>query len=379
MRKQIISSALLWLIAGLILSIFTIDSGSIIGLMMTVMWGILPFVTFLMNLTVKNHVTADLELPATVEKRTEFHGKLTITNDSVFSVPKLVCRIRVTNLLTGEMSEHAVVSAASKKEPQKIDLQFSSEHCGYLKAEVTRLYLMDWIGFLPVFCKCHAEGKVSVLPDTFWPEVSLTLSSVAQEDADSWSPYQKGNDLSEIFALRDYVSGDSLKQIHWKLSSKRQKLIVKEPSLPVEKSLLIFWNKNTRTATGKEMDAMAECMVSLCQAILEQGITFTVGWTEGAVGVFENIDSDEELLAAIPRMLKHGVSVSEGIQISYRNESQQFGKTIYLAGTCPEQNEFFTAGETVLLLCGQEQESYDIPTICFGADTYEEDLEMMEL
>lgn len=377
MRKQIISSALLWLTAGLLLAMFTLKSDSLIGLSMTVIWIILPFITFLMNLSIKKHLTADLELPVTVEKKKDFYGKLILRNQSAFSVPKVLCKVKLTNLLTKETSEIYAISSAAGKEQQIIDLKFSSGHCGYLLAEVIRIYLMDWVGFLPVSCKCQTKGKASVLPDTFSPEVSLTLSSAVQEDAQNWSPYQKGPDQTELFALRDYVSGDSLKQIHWKLSSKRQKLIVKEASLPVEKSLLIFWDKNAREASGKEIDAMAECMVSLCQSILQQGISFTAGWTEGAMPVFETIDTDAQLLAAIPRMLKHGALVSENIPQIFAEMSGVFGKTIYLAGSCPEADLFH--GDISLLLCTDTQENCEFPTICFQADTYEEDLEMIEL
>lgn len=377
MRKQIICSALLWLMAGSILSIFTLKSDSLIGLSITAMWIILPFITFFMNLFIKKQVTADLELPVTVEKKKDFYGKLILRNQSSFSVPKVLCKVRLTNLLTKETSEIYALSSAAGKEQQIIDLKLSSEHCGYLLAEIPRIYLMDWIGFLPVPCQCQTKEKASVLPDTFSPEVSLTLSSTVQEDAQSWSPYQKGSDQTELFALRDYVSGDNLKQIHWKLSSKRQKLIVKEASLPVEKSLLIFWDKNTREASGKEIDAMAECMVSLCQSVLQQGISFTAGWTEGAMPIFETIDTDAQLLAVIPRMLKHGAQVSENMPQIFSEISGVFGKTIYLAGSYPETDLFH--GDISLLLCTDTQETSEFPAICFQADTYEEDLEMIEL
>ena len=241
---------------------------------------------------------------------------------------------------------------------------------------------MDWFGFLPVSCKANASGKISVLPDTFVPGISLSLSATAREDAQNWSQTHKGNDMTEVFALRDYVPGDSLKQIHWKLSSKKQQLIVREPSLSVEKSLLIFWDKNTRAVNGKEIDAMAECMSSICQEILNQGITYTIGWTEGKLFVSQKIDTDDQLLSVIPRMLKHGAEPDAGSGSFLNVQSGNYGsygKVIYLAGTYPEDFRQFSDGELSLVLCGKQNVETEFSAVFFDASNYEEDFEMIEL
>ena len=70
---------------------------------------------------------------------------------------------------------------------------------------------------------------------------------------------KKGSDYSETFQLREYVPGDSIKQIHWKLSEKLDKLVVREASLPVQKSTLVFWDKYAENGfSPEEADAMAE-------------------------------------------------------------------------------------------------------------------------
>lgn len=382
MSKKLISSACFWLMTGLILTAFLIYSGSLPVLMIQVIWIVAPFCSFLQNLFLKKKISVTATYPAAVEKNKPFFGTLTVKNDSLFSVPKVLCRLKVTNSMTGESSKQCILLSASAKEEQKTNLQLSSPHCGYLISEIQGVYLLDFIGFLPVSCKIQNREKISILPDTFTPEISLHLSAAIQEDAENWSPYKKGNDPSEVFALRDYVSGDSLKQIHWKLSSKRQKLIVREPSLPIENSLLIFWDKNTRTASAKEMDAMAECISSVCQNILEQGISFTVGWTEGALWTLEEIDHDEELLSVIPRMLKHGAMPQSENQKRIPLDPElfsSFGKVIYLAAACPEDLEIFSGSEISLLLCGKDQDEADCPTVFFDADTYQEDLAIIEL
>ena len=382
MIKKIIGSAVLWLAVWLGLSAFTIYCSSLIGLAVTVIWFAVPLVTFIMNLAVRKRLDINISVPVTMSKQRAIYGTLNVKNNSIISVPKIYCKLKITNRLTKAVTETVLTCAAASSEENAINFEIQSSQCGYLILEVSKCYLMDWIGFLPIPCICNAVGKVSVLPDTFAPGISLSLSATAKEDADNWSPYKKGMDQTEVFALRDYVPGDSLKQIHWKLSSKKQQLIVREPSLPIEKSLLIFWDKNAREASAKEMDAMAECMASVCQEILNQGTTFTVGWTEEKLCAFESIDTEDQLLTAIPRMLKHGADVSSGSGAFLNTQtgmSGSFGKVIYVAGTYPEDFEPFSDGELSLILCGKKEESLSLPAVLFDADTYEEDLGMIEL
>lgn len=382
MRKKILGSAALWIIGSLFLSAWTIYTSSLFGVAITVIWLILPVFTFLLNLAARKHITTGVTVPATMGKRNIIYGELVVKNDSFIPVSRVLCKVKVTNRLTKEVTTAVVRLSAAALEETSVKFEISSNQCGYLIAEVSKCYLLDWFGFIPLSCAVGTAGKISILPDTFVPGIVLSLSATARDDSQNWSQIHKGNDMTEVFALRDYVPGDSLKQIHWKLSSKKQQLIVREPGLPVEKSLLIFWDKNTEESNGKEMDAMAECMVSVCQEILNQGITFTVGWTEEKLCVFENIDTDDQLLAVIPRMLKHGADTSSGSGAFLNAQAGgygSYGKVIYLADSYPEDFEPFSEGELSLLLCGKENYATEVAVVFFDAEHYEEDLEMIEL
>jgi len=51
---------------------------------------------------------------------------------------------------------------------------------------------------------------------------------------------RKGTDYSEIFDLRDYRSGDDVRAIHWKLSGKLDRLVVKEASDPTRYQVVLM-------------------------------------------------------------------------------------------------------------------------------------------
>ena len=51
---------------------------------------------------------------------------------------------------------------------------------------------------------------------------------------------RKGNDLSEIYDIREYVPGDDIRSIHWKLSSKTENLILREASDPSHYNVVLL-------------------------------------------------------------------------------------------------------------------------------------------
>lgn len=382
MRKKTAASLGGWLLILLLLAGTALYAGSIYVLLGAVLWLLIPLVSFLINLGIRKKLEITIEMPVSAAKKTDLSGCVIIKNKSRLPAARIRCRIQIRNRLTGETGEQLLELSAAPGQSAHGSFTVQSEYCGYLETAVKKVWLMDWMGFLPLPCKAETTAGTSVLPDTFVPDIYLNLSAVQSEDAEDWSPYRKGSDQTEVFALRDYVPGDSLKQIHWKLSSKKRELIVKEASYPIEKSLLIFWDKNTAEASAAEMDACAECVSSISQAVLKEGYSFTLGWTEERQLVLEEIDTEEELLQAIPRMVKYGQgegSVSGSALYGQEETKNSYGKVLYLAKTLPEDFTPFPCADLTLLLCTKEAVETEWRTLYFGADTYQEDLENPEL
>lgn len=85
---------------------------------------------------------------------------------------------------------------------------------------------MTGIFFIPIKLDCNIS--CDVMPKTKKPSVLPDSSKISIV---GYKP--KNGGFSDYYELRQYQSGDSLKNIHWKLSSKYDDLIVREPSLPV--------------------------------------------------------------------------------------------------------------------------------------------------
>lgn len=377
MRKRVVLSFLTWICIWILLGILFLWQMGPFAVAAILFWTILPLVSWGLNLYSKKQIRVSIKTPAMASKKQEIQGTFVVKNKGRLPIGCIYCKAEMKNRLTGECKTQWIVLSAAAKDRTEKSFQFSCEYCGYVVIKIEELYLMDWFGFLPVRVKTEAVSKCSVVPDTFSLDILLSISTAQSSDSDSWSQVQKGNDYSEVFAIREYVPGDSLKQIHWKLSSKLNELLVKEPSLPTEKSLLLFWDKNTAEADPKEMDAMAEVTASVAQVLTEQGVPYKFGWTDGGTVVLEDVESEEQLIPLIPRMIKTGREQAETDRNS-QNIQENFGKIIYFSKEIPEDLDMFCFTDLVYVLCGSQQDSQWM-TVSYGPETYAEDLQKIEL
>ena len=328
--------------------------------------------SFGITFAVKNKITAKAVLPPTAEKGREVCGKIVLENKSTFPIFKAICEVSVKNNLTGEENRMNIALSAPPKGKTEGEFCLSSEFCGYITAKAERIFLTDIFGIFPLEAKNFSspKGKTTVLPETFAPVIVFNGILLVPEDSESYAPDKKGNDYSETFQIREYSPGDSIKQIHWKLSEKLDKTIVRDASLPIAKNIMLFWDKTAGSA--KEIDAMAEVCSSVAESLLKSGYEFMLGFSEKNKAEFAEIKTEEELLEAIPRMIKFGGEKSEK---GFENAFEHFGKVIYVAKEPPE-NLFEKEGVS-LLICDKSVTGANITV--FGAESYAEDLEFLEL
>ena len=162
-----------------------------------------------------------------------------------------------------------------------------------------------------------------------------------------------------MFQIRDYVPGDSQRQIHWKLSHKYGKLIVKDPSLPITRSAAVFWERTESDPTAERTDAEAEIVVSVCRNLLSQSVQFTVGWNEEATGrcVFQQIRDMDDLIGLLPRLFtaKPAKGASGASLLLQELPAGSCSHLVYVAAERKaETDELASIGRLTALICGEQ-------------------------
>ena len=169
-------------------------------------------------------------------------------------------------------------------------------HCGRLDCHIEKVLVSDYLGLFNFRFGTDARATVVVRPAPLEME---QLPQLQQNMAIRWKP-KPGGGFAENHEVRLYHPGDNLNQIHWKLSAKTGKLVIREPMIPdgqnVVVGLCLFGSE-------KELDLKFGRLLSVCNHLLETGITFELQ-AVAARGVERfAVATEEDLTEAVDQLL----------------------------------------------------------------------------
>ena len=194
---------------------------------------------------------APVRVPVGLTETVRLRGK------SPLPEPPFRGRIRVTKPLTGE------------KWLLKSGQTLPTEHCGGLRLEVVKGRAFDYLGLLGIRVRKTVNRMVLVVP---YPKKLEIPPDLERYLARAWRP-KFGGGYAENHELRLYRPGDSLNQVHWKLSAKTGELILREPMEPERGLLLVTLDV---CGTAEELDRKFGRLLWLGQYLLEQSLRFEV-------------------------------------------------------------------------------------------------------
>lgn len=137
---------------------------------------------------------------------------------------------------------------------------------------------------------------------TVWPEPLPVseLPSLERFLSVSWQP-KPGGGFSENHELRLYRPGDRLNQVHWKLSAKTGKTIVREPMEPTQRRMLV---ELVLSGTPEELDRKLGRLLWLGGHLLELELSFELRALTGEGEFLWPVASPETLQSAAGRLLR---------------------------------------------------------------------------
>ena len=269
----------------------------------------LPVLSALLLYLPRLQPEAKLNLPECLLRGENGEGRLTLQSNDPALFP-LRLTLLVENELTGE-TQRLERSCRLKKREAVCELSLRSAHCGALRICLEDCRAVDALGLFSRRFPAAAEAECLVLPRKRMLDVSLGESADFLQDSQQYSAQKPGYDPSETFRIREYVPGDPIRQIHWKLSEKSEHLLVRDFGLPVVEQLLLLLETTAvegGTLTAEDMDRLLELLSSVCSALTASELPFTLGWQ--CLGAFaeRQIFSQEEADAALTEILHTAIS-----------------------------------------------------------------------
>ena len=189
---------------------------------------------------------------------------------------RIRARLTVENTLTGQREEEHFTFTASSH-PQVLEHQLSSPTCGQVVCRLDKLWVSDYLGIfsLPLGRRRRQEAAVFFWPSVAGVDLAVQEGNMPDAQGERYSQRKPGDDPTELFALREYREGDRLSRIHWKLSQKMGKPLVKELGLPIADHLFFLLDLN---GTGVEADTLLDAFATLSHFLAERETAHRVGY-----------------------------------------------------------------------------------------------------
>ena len=184
-------------------------------------------------------------------------GELWLLGSSRYPIPPFLGRIRLVRAYDGQSRIY---------DPA---LGLETEHCGGFAVTVEKLRVCDYLGLFAVPVKGPGSRFLRVRPLGVPVSDPPDLSRIQPR---AWIP-KPGGGFGENHDLRLYRPGDSRNQIHWKLSAKTGKLIIREPLLPRQERLLLTL---TLRGSDQELDRKLGRLLWLGRFLLDQSLAFEI-------------------------------------------------------------------------------------------------------
>lgn len=211
-------------------------------------------------------------------------AELWLVGSSRWPMPPFQGRIRVHELLTGDHWRY------------DNDTGLDTQHCGGYLATVERGKVCDYLGLFAFRIRHSEEIRVIVRPR---PLPVGALSDPQRTEINRWVP-KAGGGYSENHEHRPYRPGDSLNQLHWKLSAKVGELIVREPMEPIQGNVLLTMRLQ---GTPEVLDRKFGRLLWVGQYLLERELDFDIRALTGQGVANHHVESTQELLKAVDALL----------------------------------------------------------------------------
>ena len=218
-------------------------------------------------------VGQDLSLEITIQRPLPLRGRMELVLEG-------------HNLLSGTIRRIPISLAPSVAHHEVYLFPLNTQLCGHVVLSIASIHVTDVMGFAKFAVKCPAVTKsYTVYPQINDLSVRTERVSFTNYSGTTYDRHHKGQDRTEVFEMRDFRKGDSLKSVHWKLSARFDELLVREPSRPAEHNIVLLFDAHAFRLEDQQqvnvLNAALSVLASVSLALVRQGIEHTVAESDG--------------------------------------------------------------------------------------------------
>lgn len=295
---------------------------------------IFPFVSFAAAKTafnsIKTGVFADV---IWVEKGSEVTAELVLKNPTPFPILNCAVTFRAENRFFPNDRINTLNFSVPCMGEYSTDIPMTFTRCGMVNISLESMEIKDLLNFFSF------KKEIKNAPSCFFyvrpsgENVSFSHTDSELYNEDSLIMHKNASG-TQPDGIRDYSGGDKLHNIHWKLSAKAEKLLVKEYSDSYEESAIIL-AEMYRPA----IDDITENVFGIGKALLEKGMCFTLAFSSAGREQLEKIfvSNEKELLGGIEKIYLSCVSENDNNSLYALRREYAGGGVVYIHGGADEK------------------------------------------
>jgi uncharacterized protein (DUF58 family) len=216
------------------------------------------------------------------KRETEIAFTVKLKNRSPLVCPRLEPYFYISDLFGGDDSVTSSVITLAPREQRAFDFDVRFDHIGSYSAGLKRIVVHDLLGLFSHTIDNPKRYQVDVSPKIFDVDNLHISDTVLTESEKMIVPI--ASEGSDYIGVREYVMGDPIKMIHWKLSARQENYLTKQfenyGTVGVSVFIDFFSPVYPAEALMGVFDTVVETALSVGNYAEEQGMEFEIVYTD---------------------------------------------------------------------------------------------------
>ena len=294
-----------------------------------------------------------ISIETSITETTLFKGKdtvlgLTVRNSGFFPTPPVIIELQCSDGLASENASEKLSVTVLPRSEQTFETQYKAVRWCYAKVGVSAVYIMDYLFMIPIKLPAYSgSGDISydvkIIPDIKSLESSSELLKQADEAAARFSDSEETSDTRALgftgvagYEHREYVPGDPLKRINWKLSAKKDRLMVRLDENLTARRHAIVLDRVDSSGNTEYAETCGETMLGILSLIVQSGYSAAAWFYSGSAWINEEIEDEGSLEKLRLDLAGYRFEKSADVRIPFDeiSENTHNGGTIILFTPC---------------------------------------------
>lgn len=182
---------------------------------------------------------------------------------------------RWENIFAGSAEEGKAKLWTAPGKGEGFKVLLNSRYAGQLRVSVEEFRVYDFLHIFYLTCRAQEGSEVLAWPAFLDGEDMEELHACIEGFPGENESRKRGTEYNPDYEIREYIPGDALKSIHWKLSAKQGAMMVRERLTAGREKVNVLLPLGEKP---DENDALMEALYGMCRLLLSKEYPIRLFW-----------------------------------------------------------------------------------------------------